>query len=91
MPIRLTDERWRHIGGTHDDLAAYYDDVLAAIESPEWVLRGSGGALMAVRGFGRRRYLVVVYREVGQRDGFVITAYFTASFNRRAIVWRSSE
>jgi len=30
-PIRLTEERWFHIIESHDDLAGYYDDVLAAI------------------------------------------------------------
>ncbi len=89
VPIRLTAERWRHIVGTHHDPGAYYDEVLAAIESPERVLRGPGGVLMAVRGFGRRRYFVVVYRETSRRDGFVITAYFTSTVDRRASIWPS--
>ena len=87
VPIRLTDERWRHIVGTHDDVSAYYDEVLAAIESPERVLRGSGGVLMAVRGFGRRRYFVVVYKETSRRDGFGITAYVTSRINRGPTIW----
>ena len=85
--IRLTDERWRHIVQNHDDLAAYYDDVLRALESPEWVLRGHKGALMAVRAFGRGRYLTVAYRETTTTDGFVATAYFARSIDRRRIIW----
>ncbi len=30
VPIRLTAERWWHIIENHDDLAGYYDDVLAS-------------------------------------------------------------
>ena len=29
VPIRLTEERWIHIVENHDDLAGYYEDVLA--------------------------------------------------------------
>ena len=87
VPIRLTDERWRHIATNHDDLAPYSDEVLQTIEDPQLVLRGYTGALLAVRRFGRRQYLVVVYRELGPRDVFVITAYLAGRINRRAQLW----
>jgi hypothetical protein len=86
--IRLTDERWGHIVNSHDDLAGYYDDCLRAIETPDLVLGGQYGSLKAVKGYGRDRYLVVIYKEVSPTDGFVITAYFTGKLNRRNIVWR---
>jgi len=87
VPIRLTSERWLHIVENHDDLAGYYEEVLGAIEDPEWVLRGYGGTFIAVKGLGRRRYLAVVYRELDPDDGFVITAYFTSRINRRLVLW----
>ena len=90
VPIRLTDERWLHIVENHDDVAGYHDEVLATIEDPEWILRGYGGALIAVRGMGRRRYLAVLYRELSADDGFVITAYFTSRINRGAVIWPAS-
>ncbi len=34
VPIRLTAERWRHIIENHDDLAGFYEDVLASVEEP---------------------------------------------------------
>ncbi len=58
VPIRLTDERWVHIVENHDEMAGYYEDVLAVIEDPEYVLRGHGGSLIAARGYGKARYLM---------------------------------
>jgi len=88
VPIRLTDERWGHIVNSHDEMAGYYDDCLHVIENPDLVLAGMGGSMKAVKGYGRNRYLVVIYRETGKGDGFVITAYFVRTINRRKIVWR---
>ncbi len=89
VPIRLTDERWVHIVENHDEMAGYYEDVLAVIEDPEYVLRGHGGSLIAARGYGKARYLMVVYRELSADDGFLITAYFTSKLVRKRITWKS--
>ena len=62
---------------------------LQIIENPDLILRGYKGALVAVRGAGRRQYLCVVYREIGKNDGFVISAFFTSEINRRNVVWPS--
>jgi hypothetical protein len=87
VPIRLTAERWYHIVENHDDVAGHYDDVLATVENPDLILRGYKGALIAVRGGGRKGYFCVVYRETGEDDGFVISAFFTSEINKRQIVW----
>ena len=88
VPIRLTAERWYHIVENHDDVAGHYDDVLTTIENPDFVMRSYGGSLIAVRGAGRGQYLCVVYKELNDEDGFVISAYFTARINRKRVVWR---
>jgi hypothetical protein len=54
------------------------------------VLQGYGGALIAVRGVARSRYLAVMYKEVSANDGFVISAYITEKVNRKAIVWKKN-
>lgn len=87
-PMRLTSERWFHIVENHDDLAGYYDDVLDTIENPDLVLRGYRGSLIAARSYGRKRYLMVVYREASAEDGFVITAYFTGKIERKKAIWK---
>ena len=84
----MTGERWSHIVNMHDELDGYYDDVLRVVENPDVVLRESGGALLAVKGYGRNRYLTVLYRELSQNDGFIITAYFARRMDRGKVVWR---
>jgi hypothetical protein len=88
VPIRLTAERWFHVVENHDDLAGYYDDVLETIENPDFILRGYSDSLIAARGHGRKRYLMVVYRQLSADDGFVITAYFTTKVDRKKAIWK---
>ena len=88
VPIRLSYERWYHIVENHDDLASTFHDVLDTVEKPEVVVRGSHGALKAVRSMGRKRWLVVVYREASRRDGFVITAYSLSQRPKGEVLWR---
>jgi hypothetical protein len=88
VPIRLSYERWYHIVENHDDLASTFHEVLDTIEEPEIVVRGSHGALKAGRSMGRKKWLVVIYRELSKRDGFVITAYFLARKPQGEVIWR---
>jgi len=88
VPIRLTTERWFHIVENHDDLAGHYDDVLETVENPDTVLRGYRSSLIAARSYGRKRYLMVVYRQVSADEGFIITAYFTTRIDRKKAIWK---
>ena len=88
VPIRLTYERWYHIVENHDDMASHFHDVLETVENPQFVTRGNRGALKATRNLGRRRWLVVVYRELSRTDGFVITGYILQTKPKGEIVWR---
>lgn len=88
VPIRLTHERWFHIVENHDEMAGHYDDVLAIVEDPEFILRSYGGSLGAARGYGKDRYLMVIYKEISTDDGFVITAYFTSKLDRKRMTWK---
>lgn len=88
VPIRLTAERWFHIVENHDEVAGYYDAVLETVADPDAVTPGYRGALVAVRSYGRRRYLCVIYREVTPDDGFIITAYFSQKVDRKKAIWK---
>jgi hypothetical protein len=90
VPIRLTAERWFHIVENHDEVAGYYDDVLTTVADPEVVVSGYGGSLIAVRSYGSRRFLCVVYRQLSRTDGFIITAYFIRKLDRKKAVWKRS-
>ncbi len=91
VPIRLTEERWFHIVENHDDVAGHYDHVLDTVENPDFILKGYGGALIAVKGVARRTYLAVVYKEISRDDGFIITAYFMSRIARGSIQWRKGQ
>ena len=87
VPIRLTEERWEHVVSNKPYMETYYEKALEAIETPTWILRGYAGALIAVLSVAKRNYLHVIYREVSQDDGFVITAFLSRKVNRRMIIW----
>ena len=89
VTIRLTYERWYHIVENHDDLASYFHEVLDVIERPAVVVRGNRGALKAARDMGKKKWLVVVYRELSHDDGFVITAYVLSTKPKGDVVWRA--
>ena len=90
ISIRMTDERWVHIVENHDDLAGYYDEILDVVEYPDYVIKGYRGALVALRKVEEGKFLVVVYKEISGKDGFIITAYFTSKIrlDREVIVWQ---
>lgn len=88
VPIRLTDERWTHIVETRDELSGRQEDVLRTIADPDVILAGHEGELKAARQIGPQRQLIVVYRELGPSDGFIITAYETTKRLKGAVLWR---
>ncbi|MBI4580617.1 MAG: hypothetical protein HY718_12995 [Planctomycetes bacterium] len=87
VPIRLTPERWMHIIEARDELAGRLEEVLAAVESPDWVTRGYRGAMVAWKGYGQKRFLAVVYREISASDGFIVTAFFTSKVRKSNKLW----
>jgi hypothetical protein len=90
VPIRSTEERWFHIIENHDDLAGHYDNVLQAIEDPDYIVEGYEWALIALKGVPKSKFLAVVYKEISKMDGFVITVYFTSklSLEKEVILWQ---
>jgi hypothetical protein len=88
VPIRLTEERWEHILDRKPNMASFIETVLDAIEDPEYILRGYKGTLIAVMHLGEHTYLKVIYRELSQTDGFIITARIDPQLHRSKIIWR---
>lgn len=88
IPIRLTYERWYHIIENHDDLASYFHDVLDAVEYPEFIMQGNHGTLKAAKNIGKKKWIVVIYKELSKEDGFVITSYFLPEKPKGKIVWK---
>jgi hypothetical protein len=88
--VRLPDERWIHIVENHDDLAGRMDDVSEAVENPDFIIEGYGDALIALKEIKKGKFLAVVYKELEQVDGFIITAYLSnkIKLNREVILWQ---
>ena len=89
VPVRLTDERWRHIVEEHGELAGLRLEVLESVANPDIILEGGHGEKLAERGIEAGRWLIVAYREQ-EADGFIITAFSTtrAGFmERRKKLW----
>jgi hypothetical protein len=89
IPIRLTAERWAHITEEHGELEGMRQQVLDTISDPLCVYPGNAGELLAIRELEMRKWLVAVYRELGE-DGFLITAFLTrriSSLERRKQLW----
>ena len=88
VPVRLTDERWQHIVNRHPELENKKEGVLNAVSNPELIQKGDFGTLIAIKS-EVDRYLAVIYKEVSEVDGFIITAYYTKEFRRRLVAWKS--
>jgi len=96
VPIRLTEERWGHVGRRHPEMSDQKDRVLETVSEPDVVYQGDEDALMAVRLYPEtpltEKFLVTVYREVTDADGFILTAYYTSRpASGREVVWKRSE
>jgi hypothetical protein len=93
VPIRLTDERWKHISKNHPEVAPMRQEILEAIAEADVIQRGDSGELIAVRKYERTpmtsKFLIVAYREVSREDGFILTAYLTSRpSSSRSVVWK---
>ncbi len=93
VPVRLTDERWRHIESNHPEMQVHRARVLETIEEPDFVQEGDFGVLLAVRQYHQAplagKYVLVAYRELAETDGFVLTAYLTRRpSSRRRVLWQ---
>lgn len=92
VPIRLTPERWWHIIESHSEMGGYFFEVLDTIENPDIIFEGSTGELLAVRELNKGHFLVVVYKELNESDGFAITAFFTKrkiQLEKKRKIWPS--
>jgi len=93
IPIRLSDERWKHISIGHPEMAEYFDQLLECVENPEIVYIGSEGEFLAVKSLNNEgiKFIVVVYKEIENDDGFIITAFLTNKLNylkNKQILWK---
>jgi hypothetical protein len=93
VPIRLTPERTEHIERRHPEMAGEVERILETVSSPDFIQEGDAGTLIAIKHFPKtpltEKYCCVVYRELSEDDGFILTAYFAIKpTDWRNIVWK---
>jgi hypothetical protein len=93
VPVRLTEERWRHVVERHPEMGGLREQVLETLAGPDMIQEGDFGELLAFKLYPGtplgEKFLVVAYREVSSEDGFVLTAYLTRRPSiRRETVWK---
>jgi hypothetical protein len=93
IPIRLTPERVEHIERRHPEMLGQEERILEVVSNPDLVQEGDSATLIAVKHYSKtpltEKYCAVVYREVTEDDGFVLTAYLTSKASeRRKTVWK---
>jgi len=69
------------------------EQMLETVIAPDLIQQGDFGELIAVKFYKKTpltsKYLVVVYKEVLDADGFIITAYYaTKPSERRKTIWK---
>lgn len=94
VPIRLTEERWHHISMGHPEIADFYFEILETIEDPSVIYAGNHGGLIAISNKLEQidKFIVVVYKETGLNNGFIITAYLSSKiqkFDKKKILWKA--
>ena len=94
VPIRLTEERWEHIIASHADMKDNRKLVLETIREPDMILRGATDELRAIKFFSEThlgpKYIMVAYKELSEKDGFIVTAYKTSRIDKivkRGVIW----
>lgn len=93
VSLRLTKERWNHIVLRHPEMDGQKEQVLETVTKPDMIQQGDFGELIAIRFYNKTpltsKHLVVIYKEVIDTDGFIVTAYYaTKPSERRKIVWK---
>jgi hypothetical protein len=82
-----------HIERRHPEMSGESERILETISSPDYVQEGDSATLIAVRHYPKtpltEKHCCIVYRELNEEDGFILTAYFTNRLAEwRNVVWK---
>lgn len=69
--------------------------IIETIQEPDFILAGDFGEFIATKKYQKTpvttdKYLIAVYKEINEVDGFILTAYFSRSYNtKRQTIWKA--
>jgi len=77
----------------HPELDDQKERVLETVTDPDLIQQGDFGELIAIRFYDKTpltsKFLVTIYKEVTDIEGFIITAYYSAKpSERRRTIWK---
>jgi hypothetical protein len=93
--VRFTDERLQHIKTCHPEMTEQLSRVEETLQEPDKVVRSrtDSEAELFYRFYSltpvTRKYLCVVVKVLAD-DAFVITAYYTDTVKKGAILWEKT-
>ncbi|HEY9702215.1 MAG TPA: hypothetical protein V6C58_07200, partial [Allocoleopsis sp.] len=95
VPIRLTYKQWMHIIENHNYMAGNLDIIIETIADPDYIVTGKNNELTAIKHYNKtvitEKDAIVVYKEINNNDGFVVTAWLTSKRDKilkRGIIWQ---
>jgi len=92
--IRLTEVQWLHVVFFHPEIEGEQKRMREVLENPEVVVRGATEDTKIYYKFYpstpvASKYLAVVVK-VLDREGFIVTSYFTERVRRGEVLWRKT-
>lgn len=93
VPIRLSEERLAHITRRHPEMQDQEEKILETVSEPDLIQEGDAGTKIGLKHYPAspltEKFCAVVYREISDADGFVLTAYFCSRYAAgRRILWK---
>lgn len=90
--VRLSEAQWRHILFFHPEVEGEQGKLREVVEKPEIVLEGATRDTRICYRFYpftpvASKYLAVVIK-VLDKEGFIITSYFTERVRKGVVLWR---
>jgi hypothetical protein len=93
IPIRIPKERWDHVILGHPEMLEYELEMIETLSQPDLIFQGNNEEKIAVKDYlgNLGKFIVVVYKETSDKDGFLITSFLTSKLNRlekRVLLWK---
>lgn len=82
-----------HIARRHPEMQGQEGKIIETVSDPDLIQEGDAGTRIALKHYPvsplSEKFCAVVYRELSNLDGFVITAYFCSRYaTGRRILWK---
>lgn len=93
IPIRIPKERWEHVILGHPEMIDFEIEVFETLSNRDVVFEGNNLEKIEVKDYliNLGKIIVVVYNELNQEDGFLVTSFLTSKMSRlekKKMIWK---